>query len=33
MASLDQAKIVDTRKLTDKENVVVTYHNPLDNVD
>lgn len=33
MVSLDDAKIVDTRKLTDDDNVVVTYHNPLDNVD
>ena len=24
--------IVDSRKLKDKENAVVTYHNPLDNV-
>ena len=26
------AQIVDQRELTDAENVVVTYHNPLDNV-
>lgn len=32
MESLDQSKIVDTRKLTDEDNAVVTYHNPLDNV-
>ncbi|CAD7931570.1 unnamed protein product [Amoebophrya sp. A25] len=33
MTSLEDARIVDTRKLTDDDNVVVTYHNPLDNVD
>mmetsp|Transcript_8475 Transcript_8475/g.20403 ORF Transcript_8475/g.20403 Transcript_8475/m.20403 type:complete len:519 (+) Transcript_8475:246-1802(+) len=33
MNSLEDAKIVDTRKLTDEDNVVVTYHNPLDNVE
>ncbi|CAD7966660.1 unnamed protein product [Amoebophrya sp. A120] len=33
MTSLADAKIVDTRKLTDDDNVVVTYHNPLDNVE
>lgn len=33
MENLSQAKIVDTRKLTDTSNVVVTYHNPLDNVE
>lgn len=33
MSNLDEAVVVDTRRLTDQENVVVTYHNPLDNVD
>ncbi len=33
MQTLAETKIVDSRKLTDKESVVVTYHNPLDNVE
>lgn len=32
MEDLTESVIVDTRKLKDDENVVVTYHNPLDNV-
>ena len=33
MTDLKDAKIIDTRKLSDEDNVVVTYHNPLDNVE
>jgi len=33
MTCTTDTTIVDTRTLTDKDNVVVTYHNPLDNVE
>ena len=33
MKSLNDAVLVDTRQLSDSENVCVTYHNPLDNVE